>query len=79
MPGTKKQEDKKYSPNWGGARVNSGGARAGAGRKKLSEGGRQQLAISCSKSQKEAISKAAAESGMTMAAYVLSKCGVADM
>ena len=48
----------------------------GGGRKMLYEGGRQQLAISCSKAQKDAIQKAASDAGLTVAAYVLEKCGV---
>lgn len=59
-----------------------GGARAGAGRKKggtnKGEHKTGRIVISCLESQKEAIAKAAAESGMTLAAYVLSRCGVAD-
>ena len=31
MAGTKKEEGKVYSENWGGIRENSGGTRAGAG------------------------------------------------
>ncbi|MCR5124446.1 MAG: hypothetical protein K6B43_04530 [Treponema sp.] len=51
----------------------------GGGRKMIYEGGRQQLAISCSKAQKEAIQKAAADAGKTTAAYVLEKLGVAEL
>ncbi|MBQ3648739.1 MAG: hypothetical protein II957_00895 [Treponema sp.] len=79
MGANKKQEGREYSPNWGGARSNSGGLRKGSGRKPLCEGGRQQLAISCSKTQKEAIQKAASDAGMTTAAYVLEKCGVSTL
>lgn len=41
MGANKKQEGREYSPNWGGARSNSGGFRKGSGRKPLCEGGRQ--------------------------------------
>ena len=51
----------------------------GGGRKMLYEGGRQQLAISCSKAQKEAIQKAASDAGMTTTAYILEKLGVTDL
>lgn len=53
-----------------------GGSRAGAGRKCTYTGGRQQLAISCSAAQKDAINKAAAAAGMTTAQYVLKMCCV---
>lgn len=55
---------------------NRGGSRTGAGRKTLYEGGRRQLAISCSAAQKEKIALAAKEAGITVAQYVLQKCGV---
>lgn len=53
-----------------------GGKRAGAGRKEKYPGGRQQLAISCSAAQKEAIQGAAEKEGLTAAEYILKKCGV---
>lgn len=55
----------------------SGGARANAGRKALAKNERrQQLAISCTFAQKEAIVAAAEKEGITTAAYVLRACGV---
>lgn len=59
-------------------RKGRGGARAGAGRRTLYPGGRRQLAISCGAEQKEAIQRAAEASGMTVAQYVLMRCGVMD-
>lgn len=56
-----------------------GGKRAGAGRKPKYEGGRQQLAISCSIEQKEAIQKAAGLEGVSVAEYVLKKLGVSEL
>lgn len=56
-----------------------GGARPGGGRKMLYTGGRQQLAISCSKAQKEAVQNAAKKRGITVAEYVLEKLGVSDL
>ena len=53
-----------------------GGYRKGSGRKPLYEGGRQQLAISCSIAQKTAIQEEAKKQGLTTAQYVLKKCGV---
>jgi hypothetical protein len=53
-----------------------GGKRENAGRKEKYEGGRQQLAISCSMAQKNAIQAAAKEVGLTTAQYVLKMCGV---
>ena len=52
-----------------------GGVREGAGRKKLYDGGRQQLTISLSLAQKEAIKKAAESQGVSVAQYILDKCG----
>jgi hypothetical protein len=68
----KKSSEKGYSPNWGGARQ-------GGGRKMLYTGGRQQLAISCSSAQKEAVKRAAEENGQTVAEYVMQRLGVADL
>lgn len=56
-----------------------GGKRENAGRKKKYDGGRQQLAISCSIAQKEAIQTAAKNNGLTTAEYILQKCGVSDL
>ena len=53
-----------------------GGKRENAGRKEKYEGGRQQLAISCSITQKKAIQEAAKKEGLTTAQYVLKMCGV---
>lgn len=53
-----------------------GGVRVGAGRKLMHEGGRKQLAVSCSAAQKAAIQRAAALAGLTPSQYVLQKCGV---
>ena len=58
---------------------NYGGKRENAGRKEKYQGGRQQLAISCSIAQKQAIQEAAKALGITTAEYVLSKCGVSDL
>ena len=69
MAGVKKNPDKTYSPNYGGVR-------AGQGRKKLYEGGRQQVAFSCSAAQKEALHQAAAAAGLTVSAYILQKLGL---
>lgn len=56
-----------------------GGKRPNAGRKKKYNGGRQQLAISCSLAQKEAIQIAAKNSGLSTAEYILQKCGVSGL
>ncbi|MBQ3825299.1 MAG: hypothetical protein II811_04105 [Spirochaetaceae bacterium] len=53
-----------------------GGARNGAGRKRLYTGGRQQLTISLSKEQKDAIKTAAENQNISVAAYILQKCGL---
>lgn len=53
-----------------------GGKRENAGRKEKYKGGRQQLAISCSITQKKAIQEAAKKEGLTTAQYVLKMCGV---
>lgn len=45
-------------------------------RREKSKSGRQQLAISCSMAQKNAIQAAAKEVGLTTAQYVLKMCGV---
>lgn len=64
--------EKKEENGWGGKRE-------GSGRKMLYAGGRRQLAISLSQAQKDAIVQAAEKAGMTVAAYVLEKCGVAGL
>ena len=62
-------KESNHNPNYGGKREN-------AGRKEKYAGGRQQLAISCSISQKTAIQEAAKKEGLTTAEYVLKMCGV---
>ena len=69
MAGVKKDPNKTYSPNYGGVRE-------GQGRKKLYEGGRQQVAFSCSMAQKEALQAAASAAGLTVSAYILQKLGL---
>ena len=69
MAGVKKDPNKTYSPNYGGRRT-------GQGRKKLYDGGRQQVAFSCSAAQKEALQAAAARENLTVSAYILQKLGL---
>lgn len=71
MAGTKKEADKEYSKNWGGARKNSGGKREGAGRPRLSESGRKQVQFSLSQEILDIITEFAKKNGTTKSGFVV--------
>lgn len=71
MAGTKKEADKEYSKNWGGARKNSGGKREGAGRPRLSESGRKQVQFSLSQETIDLIAEFAEKKGTTKSGFVV--------
>lgn len=71
MAGTKKEADKEYSKNWGGARKNSGGKREGAGRPRQSESGRKQVQFSLSQEILDLINKFAEKKGLSKSAVIV--------
>lgn len=70
MAGTKKEADKEYSNNWGGARKNSGGKREGAGRPRLSEAGRKQVQFSLSQETVDLITEFAEKEKTTKSGFI---------
>lgn len=71
MAGTKKEADKEYSNNWGGARKNSGGKREGAGRPRLSESRRKQVQFSLSQEILDLINEFAEKEGLSKSGFVV--------
>ena len=73
MPGTKKQEDKEYSENWGGKRAGQG--RPKGSPNKNTELGRktifQTVSVSGKPEEIEALKKLAAESGKSLSRFVI--------
>ena len=76
MAGTKKEEGKVYSENWGGIRENSGGTRAGAGRPVGSGTGRKYktFSFSCSPEEYEQIKAKIEASGLTPPHFFVKMC-----
>lgn len=66
MAGIKKEDDKNYNENWGGARK-------GAGRKKISESGRIPVQISPQQEELDEITKAAESEGLNRTRFII-KC-----
>ncbi len=64
MAGTKKEEGKEYSSNWGGAR-------AGNGRKKLSESGRKQVQFSLQQNELDTIKEESEKAGLTKSRFIV--------
>lgn len=71
MAGTKKEADKEYSKNWGGARKNSGGKRDGAGRPRKFPEGRKQVQFSLSQATIDLIAELAEKKGIPKSAVIV--------
>lgn len=69
MSGTKKQEGKTYSANWGGSRANLKG---NAGRKPTGTR-RVMFQVSCQPEERERIKILAAQAGKTVSAFIIEK------